>query len=135
MKKIYKSFVLVAIIFPAFAQISYAATDFHFLDIWAGTSCRTTPGGCGLCDALIVGKNIIDNLFAAAILISVAMIVVGAFFMITSGGSEKNLSKGKDIMKNALFGLLIALSAWIIVNTLMFLLTGRLDFPWNKITC
>jgi|WetSurMetagenome_2_1015567.scaffolds.fasta_scaffold118474_4 hypothetical protein len=41
-------------------------------------------------------------------------IVVGGFMMVTSGGAEQQISKGKDVLKYAIIGLLVALSAYFI---------------------
>jgi len=41
-------------------------------------------------------------------------IVIGGFLMITSAGQEQALSKGKDMIKYAIIGLLVALSAYFI---------------------
>jgi hypothetical protein len=41
-------------------------------------------------------------------------IVIGGFFMLTSGGNEQQVNKGKDMVKYAIIGLLVALSAYFI---------------------
>lgn len=42
------------------------------------------------------------------------IIVVGGFTMLTSGGSDEAVGKGKDMIKYALIGLVIAFSAYFI---------------------
>lgn len=109
--------------------------------IWDGTGPPEGPtcnigGPCGFCDALKVVKNIITFLFEIAIPIAVAMIVYGAIRMMIAGGSKENVSASKKIMTNAFMGMVIALGAWIIVNTILHILSpGGVSLPWNQINC
>ncbi len=62
-----------------------AQTPHQFMNIWEGAKCGAsapiTTGGptgpCGFCDAIVVGSNIIYNLFVVAVIVSVLMIVAG----------------------------------------------------------
>ena len=127
-------------IFTAFTYPAHAAalTD----GLWKGTSCA--PGGgvgtgptssCSFCDGIIVTQNIIGILFEIAFPIAVGMIVYGAIRLMLAGGSESNVSSGKEIITNAIIGLVIALCAWVIVNEVLHLLTGDINLPWSTITC
>lgn len=131
--------VLFALFFTAISATASAASDIFKIKIWDGTGCASGGGGptksCSLCDAIIVASNIIDDLFKVAILVSTVMIIYGAIRLMTSGGSEKSVTEGRDTIKNAVIGLVIALAAWIIVNTLLHVLTGTPNLPWNKMTC
>ena len=107
--------------------------------IWEGTTCNQSNikpfRPCGFCDAVIVARNIINYLFQLAIPLAVGMIVWGAVRIMLAGGSEKNLTAGKETMVSALIGLAVALGAWVIINTLLHVITGSVDFPWSTITC
>lgn len=106
--------------------------------IWQGAKCaenNAPVGSCDICDALVVFQNIINNGFKLAIVISVIMLSWGGIVLIASGGSENNIKKGKNIITNALVGLLIALFSWTIINLLIHLLTGYPNLPWNKVRC
>jgi hypothetical protein len=43
-------------------------------------------------------------------------IVVGGFLMLTSGGKEQQITKGKDAIKYAVIGLVVAFSAYFITS-------------------
>jgi hypothetical protein len=43
-------------------------------------------------------------------------IVIGGFTMLTSGGREASITKGKDIIKYAILGLIVALAAFFITS-------------------
>lgn len=79
-------------------------------------------------------KNIIDfTIYNLVFPISAVMIVVGGFFIMTAGGSTERVSKGKEIATAAVVGLLIALTSWLIIDTIIKILTdGRLG-PWNQL--
>ncbi len=128
-------FVLVlGIIVPHFAF----ARDLFY--IWDGTTCATSGSGpdspCGLCDALVVGRNIIEDMFKVALVLAVVFIAYGGFVVMTAGGNEKNLSSGKGVITSAFVGLLIALAAWLIINTIFnSLIAGHVSTPWNSLDC
>lgn len=121
----------------AFAQTAWGK------GIWYGAKCGGSPlgagegprGSCSLCDAIIVAQNIIQMLFEIAVPIAVIMIAWGAFVFMTAGGSEERITKGRKVMTAAVIGLTIALGAWIIVSTILHLLSGNLAFPWNNVSC
>ena len=110
------------------------------IDIWQGTgsggsnTCNVV-GACTVCDSLIVVSNIVTLLLQIAIPLSVIMIIWGGFLLMTAGGSEEKVRKGKDAMLNAVIGLAIALAAWAIINTVLSALTGTPSYPWSQLTC
>ncbi|MBI5733201.1 hypothetical protein HY967_04630 [Candidatus Jorgensenbacteria bacterium] len=109
--------------------------------IWASTTCAATSyiGGpnkpCSFCDGLVVIQNIIRFAFDIAIPIAVAIIVYGAVILMIAGGSEERVRQSKSIITAAFIGLCITLAAWVIVNTLLHILTGNIALPWNRVTC
>lgn len=65
-------------------------------------------------------NNVIQFLlfYLATPLAAIAFSYAG-FLLITSGGSEEKLGTAKKIIKNVLIGYVIALAAWLIVNTIL----------------
>ncbi len=60
----------------------------------------------------------------------------GAFVIMTAGGSEEKVKKGKEIMTTAITGLVIMLSARLIIGTVLQVLTGSATkIPWTTIKC
>lgn len=104
------------------------------------TKTCNVAGSCNLCHALRVFQNIVQILFQIAIPLAVILIVYGGIRLMMSGGSEQNVSASKEIIINAIIGLAIALSAWILVNVVITLIAttsiSDMDFSlWNKINC
>jgi hypothetical protein len=138
-----KTFAIISVI--GFSTLLFFAAHGFALaqgtGIWANTSCatRSTTGGpvgpCDFCDAIIVTNNIIQMLFKFSLGIGALMIVIGGVAMIVSAGSKEKFEKGKKILVKAVTGVAIALLSWIIVSTVIRVLTGSSAFPWNQISC
>ncbi len=71
-------------------------------------------------DRLIGG--LVNTLFVWAFAICVAVFLLGALFMVASGGEENVLSNGKKYVKRALIGLAIVLGSWMILSTFVYFL-------------
>jgi hypothetical protein len=72
-------------------------------------------GPVSLSDFIIV---IYDFLLSAVGIAAMFMIVVGGFRYLTAAGNAAALSEAKDIIYSALYGLLLAISVWVIVSTI-----------------
>ncbi len=75
---------------------------------------------CTLCDLIVGIKNIID--FGMKILISVAAVgvFVAGIMYITSSGNEQMMTTAKKFLSASLVGFAVVLSAWFIVNIVMW---------------
>lgn len=115
-------FVLISIAVPASAQIVPACGP-------DGTS------PCTLCDLWKLGHNIINFLlWSLAIPVLTVLLLWGGVVWATSSGSPGQVTRGKQIMTTGLVGILIALSAWLVVDTLIKTLAadGEFKAAWNK---
>ncbi len=65
-------------------------------------------------------NNVIDFLlfWLATPLIALILVYAG-ILMLTSGGSTESVTKVKKIIKNVVFGYIIALAAWLIIHTIL----------------
>jgi len=100
---------------------------------------------CTWCDFGQLAKNIIDFLVYLVFPLAAIMIVVGGITIMTAGGSTERVAKGKEMVTAAVVGLLIALLAWLIIDTIIKMLIGAPEGggtaiikgfgPWNKINC
>ena len=59
-----------------------------------------------------------DFLLSAVGIAAMFMIVIGGFRYLTAAGNAAALSEAKDIIYSALYGLLLAISVWVIVSTI-----------------
>lgn len=67
----------------------------------------------------IINRLINFVLFVLATPLFAILIMYAGFLYMFDAGSEKNVSKAKSIFKNAIFGYLIALVAWLTVKTIL----------------
>lgn len=108
---------------PAFAQEQPRT--------FLGVPCNPTllpkePGACNLVTFLEFLRNIINFLLTLAIPLAVGFIAWGAFVIITAGGSEEKVKKGRGIITAAVVGIAIALGSWLIITTFQNILKGIL---------
>ncbi len=102
--------VLVAVILLA-PIASYAA---------ALVPCGTGGTPCTLCDLVKLANNLIDfMLVQLAAPLATLSIIIGGILMITAGGNESQLQRGKQIFSAALIGFVIALGAWLIIDLIL----------------
>ncbi|MBU6142318.1 hypothetical protein KGO95_04415 [Patescibacteria group bacterium] len=96
------------------------------------------PGqpACNLCSLLALIQILINYAIDLAFAFSGLFIAWGAFVIMTAGGSEQRVKKGKEVMTTAIIGLVIMLSAWLILGTVLQVLTGSATkLPWTSIKC
>lgn len=63
-------------------------------------------------------QSIFDLIIGISIATAVIVFMIAAFQKIISGGDVKGIKAGDDGMKNAIIGLMIILSTWLIINTI-----------------
>ena len=96
------------------------------------------PNPCNLCEGFKLISRVISLILYYIIppLAVVAFLMAGIFFLFSAGDPAK-VSKGKAILRVTVFGILIAFSDWLIVNTIIQQVAdpnaGYLWKPWNKI--
>ena len=95
-------------------------TNINFAEAVAWKTITDLPGlpagsEVTLSDFIIVLYNF---MLSAVGIAAMFMIVVGGFRYLTAAGNAASLSEAKDIIYSALYGLLLALSTWVIVSTI-----------------
>ncbi|MES2668716.1 MAG: pilin [Patescibacteria group bacterium] len=93
--------------------------------------CRSCP--CGFGGVLAIIQNMINFVIALSIIIATIIIAwAGGLYMISATNPESR-SQANKMMINAVVGILIVLSAWLIVDFVMSTLYGKQFGPWNTI--
>jgi len=103
---------------------------------------------CSFCNLVSMANTVIKWLFGVIVMIFVFLMVVSGFGLVTSGGNQSELESAKSKFTNAIIGVLIVASAWLLVDTIMKVLLdsgsgseGTLDHmstgwgPWHNIEC
>lgn len=103
---------------------------------------RANQAPCTFCNLLSMMQNLLDFIVKYVIFVGgIIFIMIGGFDMITAGGDPTKYKKGWDRVRATLIGILIAIFAWAIVNTILNILAvdeaGQpiITRPWDTITC
>ncbi|MDO8430039.1 MAG: pilin [bacterium] len=97
---------------------------------------RGAADTCNLCHVLQLGKNLITFSLEIGFAAAALFIAWGAFVIMTAGDSEEKVKTGKQTMTIAVTGVVIAISAWLIIGTALQILTGSPSkLPWDQIQC
>lgn len=76
-------------------------------------------------------RNVINFLlFIIAIPLAVLLVAWGGVLILVSGTNPSNVNKGRTIIYQTLISLAIAFLAWLIVNTLIGVITGTFGQRW-----
>jgi len=99
----------------------------------------TEPGSCNLCELLHSAQIIVRWFTTISIPLGIAFIVYGAVVIMIAGGSTEQVQKGRQIITSAVWGVIIVLGAWILINTILTQFTagniGEKLKNWYEIKC
>ncbi len=93
--------------------------------------CRICP--CGFGGVLAIIQNLINFLIAISIIIATIIIVWAGVMYIMSATNPESRSTANKMLMNAVIGIIIILSAWLMVDFVMKTLYGGQFGPWNTI--
>ncbi len=119
------------------ALLGFIDTAHASSDILSKVSC--TGADCQLCNLFELINGVIGFLMfsVAAPLAAISFAIAGIKFF-TSAGNPAKLQQAKSIFLYVFIGVIIALSAFIIIDTIMksLLPDGETKFgPWNSVKC
>jgi len=91
---------------------------------------------CRPCDLANLAQRIINFLIGLSIPIAAAMFAYAGFLYFTSAANPKGIGKAKNVFKTVFWGFVIAIGAWLIIQTLLkVVLTPTYYQSWNVIQC
>lgn len=97
---------------------------------------------CDTCDIFALAKNVLDFIwYSISLPIAILMFAYAGFLMVVPGstGDTPRYTKGKQIFKTTVFGLLIVFVAWLGIDTIIKGLggfePGFRPGPWYEINC
>lgn len=130
----FSSFIIIISIFLFLAAPLYAA-DFQIVPEACTGENATNLEQCGLCQILETGKNIFQYGLYLAATIAVFFLVIAGFLYVTAESPEK-VSSAKEAVQKAIYGLLIIIVAWVLVNSIMYALGyGGNGATWYNFKC
>jgi hypothetical protein len=96
---------------------------------------------CDACSLVKLIERIIDWLIEVMLVIFAIITAVAGFRLVMSGGNPQVKTDAKNLLTNAFIGIVIVLTAWLLINTLMRAIlpsgTGELEGygPWSSVQC
>ncbi|SRR6266481_1512163 len=144
LKKIFVVQAIIAILLFT-APAAFAAPSLWPTGYWGQgglLSCNGETQACTFCDLLVTIQNVIY--FGLTLLFFVftpIMFAWGGLSIILSGASSGKIDTGKKILMSAVWGVVIGLSAFLIVNTFYNTLGIKLvgstggAVSWSQVSC
>jgi hypothetical protein len=92
-------------------------------------------GNCQLNDFVQIGINAVQLIFGLAGSLALLFFIYGGIMWVISGGNPDRVKKGQDALKNAVIGLVIIFTSYMIINFTMTSLgynkDGKFGGSWN----
>lgn len=80
---------------------------------------------CGTDDAITLANNVIDFLIKMLSVVAVIALVFAGFKLVTSAGNESAWREAKSLFTSIVIGIIIILSAFLVVDTILKALTDK----------
>ena len=93
---------------------------------------------CQACHLVELTQNIINFVIGLAVSLAVLLIAWGGVLYVFSGGDPSKIEKAKRVFRDTFFGFLVAITAWIVINTGLYMFLDSKQFPessWFDISC
>lgn len=91
---------------------------------------------CQACHLVELAQRVLKWLIGVMASVIALVFAMGGFKMVTAGGDTGAVSGAREMMKNAVIGFIILLSAWLIVDTVLkTFVKGSALGTWNEIKC
>lgn len=140
------TFTLVIAIFSAVSPL-VAMARFPF-PYWGGgggdpalLECaqRGSPGtDCNFCELIALFQRVLYLGLTVLLFVIVPILIsIGGFYILVDMGSEERYRRGRQIVKGTVYGLALALVAFLVVNTVIAVLgiTVGSGGSWSQINC
>lgn len=142
-----RRYVLVALVFCAVFGAAYVSAHPALADALTDAivpQCDQTgaygtafSGACQLCDLVKLARNLINFAVAFSVIVATLMFTYAGVLYFTSAAKD-NIKKAHGIFIKVFVGLVIILSAWLVVDLIMGTLVGQSflgSLPWQSFQC
>ncbi len=97
---------------------------------------------CGTCEMVQLADNVVDFIILISVSIAALVFMWAGYLMLSAGGNAGQIKRGRDVLTDAIIGLVIVLACWLIVDLMLQSLlpngsvtTGGVTMPWNQVQC
>jgi hypothetical protein len=127
MRKIFLTFFIFLLVFGLFLP-NPNLVNAGLVPCGTSEHVGTTDESCNLCHAFELTNSVFN--FVTTIIIPalvVIMVAWGAIVLLTSGGNQENVKKGRKIITSAIIGAIIVYAAFLIVGTVLGVIVSESD--------
>ncbi len=120
MKKLFFSLIGFLSIIPSVSAFtdSIGRSDYKLDVTTMFPSYRKIPSDKGIDNISDYVVGMIPTMTTLIALWATIMVILGGFYMVTGGANSEQTEKGKSILKDAIFGMIVGLLAYVIIVTL-----------------
>ncbi|MBU1292953.1 pilin [Patescibacteria group bacterium] len=122
---------LVFFVFIAVTPVTAFAAQASFFGPIVPEMCKACP--CGFGGVMQLIQNVMNIMISLSIIVATIIIAWGGALYIFSSANPESRSTANKMLINAAIGIMIVLSAWLIVDFVMKTLYGGQFGPWNTI--
>ncbi|OGI25109.1 MAG: hypothetical protein A3J76_02695 [Candidatus Moranbacteria bacterium RBG_13_45_13] len=138
MKKVRENELLLKIFVSAVVLFGILFFSFQAAQAASLVPCGTSenPQACTLCHLVIGFKNIFEYLIKIILfpLFTLGIVIAGVLYMVSSG-NKSLIEKAKTAFTYSLAGAVIALTSWLLVNSVLHALGYKSVGSWWNYTC
>lgn len=130
--------VAIAIVLPSIALAASNPQGFAGLVPCGVSSDPSVATECEACNLVQLIQNVITFLIGLSVPLAMGMFAWAGVLYFTSATNTENIGKAKKIFTSTVFGFALALSSWIIVNTILFTVLDSNQYPnssWFRVDC
>lgn len=98
-----------------------------------GSKCNDVGGCQSICDIALLAQNLLNDAILFAVVVSAVLFAWAGWQYMTSGGNPRQAQKAKGFFTRVLIGLFLIVGAWLLVDTLINVLTGQSGLHWNRL--
>ena len=98
-------------------------------------NCGAGESVCTVCDLVQGAENFLNLIVFGSVLFAALLFVNAGALYIFSGANPSNVSRAHRIFSNTLIGIVIILTAWVVVDVIMGFIYNDSWGPWNTILC
>ncbi len=129
--------IIAALLLVLFPSLAFAAEPSSPKDFYPLIQCGTEKSGipCTPCDLFVEFDRVINFiLFGVTGPIAVFMIILSGGMILLGGGNTAALTRGKELFKSTILGVVVILLSWVATTFLLQALTGG-DTKWYEVSC
>lgn len=95
------------------------------------------PDNYGLCEIVSLANNVIQFSIGLISVLAAIIMVYAGYLLVSSRGNVGQMERAKVMFTNILIGMVIMLSAFLVINTVLGILVGKNSpiLNWNNFPC